>query len=167
MKRLTRIMKTISWVLVMALLNLCWVSSTAWAKMIETDAVLHPEAQMDRERLRDVMDRKELQEQFEQYGISNAEIQTRIDSLTDEEVATLLDKIDQIPEGGYAETAIFTFFVVVAGIALVIIIAGGIIFGIVLLRSAFKSSPKNTGGETKSETAGDNQPLKTGPGELD
>ena len=163
MKRLTRIMKTISWVLVMALLNLCWVSSTTWAKMIETDAVLHPEAQTDRERLRDILDRKELQEQFEQYDISKAEIRTRLDSLTDAEVATLLDKIDQIPEGGYVDTGIFALFLVLAGIALVIVIAGGVIFGIVLFRSAFKSSPKNTGGETKSETAGDNQPLKTGP----
>ncbi len=167
MKQLTRIMKPVSWVLVMIMLHLCWVSSIAWAKMIETDAVIHSEAQTDRERLQDLLDRKGLQEQFEQYGISKAEVLARVDSLTDEEVAALVTEIDQVPEGGYAaELALITLLGIGTVVVLVVLFVGGVILTVKLFQSAFRDSPKNTSGETKSKSTSENQPLKTGPGEL-
>ena len=46
------------------------------------------------------MDRQEVIDEFEKYGISKVEATARINSLTDEEIAALVKDIDSVPAGG-------------------------------------------------------------------
>ena len=67
--------KPVSVLLVTALLHLCWVSSFAWAEMVATDAVVQSqtESQNPRQRLLDLLNREEVQQELEKHGVSQVE----------------------------------------------------------------------------------------------
>lgn len=101
-KLIRRIGKPVSCLLTMAMV---WLSlpllPAADAAMIGTEAVLSQvQDQQGRERLRGFLDREEVQTEMVARGIDPQEAQTRVDSLTDAEVAYLVDKLDQLPAGG-------------------------------------------------------------------
>jgi hypothetical protein len=70
---------------------------SALAELIGTDAVLQAS---DRDHLREVVERPEVQKKLESLGISPQDAQDRVDSLSDEEVRTLAARIDALPAGG-------------------------------------------------------------------
>jgi hypothetical protein len=83
--------------------NLASIMQAADAVMIGTEVVLSEvQNQQGRERLRGFLDREEVQTEMVARGIDPREAQTRVDSLTDAEVAYLVDKLDQLPAGGNA-----------------------------------------------------------------
>jgi len=103
MKRyLAFLKKTISRILILAMLHLCWLTSYGWAEMMNTESSLQSQTdtQTDRQRILDLLNRQEVADELEKYGISKVEAVARINSLTDEEVATLAAQIDQLPAGG-------------------------------------------------------------------
>lgn len=56
--------------------------------------------QGDRARILAAFERPEIQAQFEKLGVSKADAQARVAALTDDEAASLANKIDQLPAGG-------------------------------------------------------------------
>ena len=94
--------KIISILLTTAMLNLCWMTSFGWAEIAVTDSVVAVSMQIsaDREKIRALLNRKDVQHQLEQYGITQEEVVNRINSLTDAEVAALVAQVDQLPAGG-------------------------------------------------------------------
>ncbi len=122
MKTKIRLKQPISVLLIAAFLNLCWVSSQAWAHMIATETAVGRgiENLSQREELRALINRKDVQPQLEQYGLSREEALARLNSLTDAEVSQLAAEIDQLPEGqgagglAVAILLIFFFAVIVA-----------------------------------------------------
>ena len=54
----------------------------------------------DRERLAVLLARSDLRAQLEAKGVRPADVQARIDALSDEEVAQLAGRIDALPAGG-------------------------------------------------------------------
>jgi hypothetical protein len=88
----------------------------AQAAMIGTDQVIkQQQAQVDRERLAQLLERQELREQFVAMGVDPQEVQARVDALSDEEVATLNQQMDQLPAGsGVLGTVVFVFLVLLA-----------------------------------------------------
>ena len=49
----------------------------------------------------DLMNRREVVDEFEKYGISKMEATARINSLTDEEVTQIAGKLDGLPAAGF------------------------------------------------------------------
>lgn len=103
-KLIRRIGKPVSCLLTMAMV---WLGlpllPAADAAMIGTEVVLSEvQDQQGRERLRGFLDREEVQTEMVARGIDPLEAQARVGSLTDAEVAYLVDKLDQLPAGGNA-----------------------------------------------------------------
>ena len=111
---LSRFSKILSQILILAMIHLCWLTSYGWAEMLPTESSLLSQEQIntDRQRLLDLLDRQEVVDELEKYGISKVEAVARINSLTDEEVTQISGKLDELPAGGYGEIIIL---VIVAG----------------------------------------------------
>ena len=97
-------MKTISQILILAMIHLCWLTSYGWAEMIPTESSIEQPStsNTDRQRILDLLDRQEVIDELEKYGISKVEATARINSLTDEEVTEIAGKLDELPEGGFS-----------------------------------------------------------------
>jgi len=98
-----KLKQSVAGFMILAMLHLCWVTSFAWAERVATDAVVVPaqtEIQNPRQRLMALINREDVQEQLEHYGISRVEAAARVNSLTDEEVTLIAGKLDELPPGG-------------------------------------------------------------------
>ena len=91
--------KIISQILIFAMLHLCWLTSYGYAEMIPTESA--NQVQDDRQRILDLLDRQEVVDELEKYGISKVEAVVRINSLTDEEVIVIAGKLDELKAGGF------------------------------------------------------------------
>ncbi|WP_372521636.1 PA2779 family protein [Sulfuricaulis sp.] len=101
MELLRRLTKPVSHLVVLSLLALNLYLPAAHAGMIGTEAVVNAaQAQQYRERLLTTLNRDDVQAQLLARGVEPAQVQARVDSLTDEEVQTLATNMDQLPAGG-------------------------------------------------------------------
>jgi hypothetical protein len=100
--RLSPYFKTISQILILAMLNLCWLTSYGWAEMLPTDSTAQSQAQDNRQRVLDLISHQEVVDEFEKYGISKVKATARINSLTDEEVSEIAGRLGELPEGGFS-----------------------------------------------------------------
>jgi len=143
MKRIILIgKKALSCLLIVSFCNLLWFSSFARAEMIGTETVSGEETTnlTDRGKAHAFFNREEVQLKLGTYGISREEVLARVDSLTHEEVATLVRKIDQMPEGGYYnDDDLFIGFLVFLGIVIVLIVV--VVVGIIAI---FKTRKNKT-----------------------
>jgi len=114
-------MKTISRILIFAMFHLCWLTSYGWAEIAGTDSVIAVSMQIsaDREKIRALLNREDVQHQLETYGISHEEALARVNSLTDEEVSKVKEEIESIPAGEGGGTVaggillIFAFYFII------------------------------------------------------
>lgn len=118
--RSSRHFKAIIRILIFAILHLCWLTSYGWAEIAATDSVVAVSMQIsaDREKIRALLNREDVQHQLETYGISHEEALARVNSLTDAEISTLVKEIGDVPAGGYG--GIIEGFLILAGLALYI-----------------------------------------------
>ncbi len=95
--------KIISRILIFAMLHLCWLNSYGYAEMVPMESSFEQPSQdeTDRQRILDLMNRREVVDEFEKYGISKMEATARINSLTDEEVTQIAGKLDGLPAAGF------------------------------------------------------------------
>ncbi|HLE93424.1 MAG TPA: PA2779 family protein [Sulfuricaulis sp.] len=101
MEKLRRLTKPVSHLVVLGLLALSIHFPSAHAGMIGTEVVVNAaQVQQDRERLKHVLNRDSVKSQLVARGVDPAQVQARLDSLTDKEVQTLAAKMDQLPAGG-------------------------------------------------------------------
>jgi low affinity Fe/Cu permease len=87
----------------LVIVALC-VFSVSWAPahaaMVTTEQVLKQNKQnLDRERLSILLDRSEVRKQLEAWGVKSEEATKTIESLTDREIAEIVNRIDQMPAG--------------------------------------------------------------------
>ena len=112
MDKLRRLTKPVSHLVVLGLLALSLHLPAANAAMVGTDAVVNAaQAQQNRERVLSTLNRADVQQQLVARGVDPAQVQARLDSLTDEEVQTLAAKMDQLPAGGDALGLLVFIFV--------------------------------------------------------
>lgn len=81
--------------------------SPAQAKLIPTARVLEggsPDS--ERARLKAFLEREEVQNQLEAWGLDKKMAKTRVDSLTNEEVTRMVQRLDQLPAGGNGVVAV-------------------------------------------------------------
>ena len=113
MKLLRRLTKPVSHLVVLGLLALSLHLPAAHAGMIGTEAVVNAaQTQQNRDRLHSALSRDDVQAQLLARGVDPAQVQARVDSLTDEEMQTLATNMDQLPAGGGVVGALVLIFLV-------------------------------------------------------
>ena len=101
MNNFLRCTKPVSYLLVFSLLSIGIHLPAAHASLIGTEAVINvAQAQQDRQRLHDILNRDDVKSQLMARGVDPAQVRARVDSLTDQEVQSLAAKIDKMPAGG-------------------------------------------------------------------
>jgi len=111
--RSSRHFKAIIRILIFAILHLCWLTSYGWAEIAATDSVVAVSMQnsADREKIRALLNREDVQHQLETYGISHEEALARVNSLTDAEISALVKEIGDVPAGGQLEGIVYGFLI--------------------------------------------------------
>lgn len=106
---------TISSLLLMFISVSCFLPA-AQAAMIGTGQIMdHSQAQQERAHVKALLNRADLAAQLQSAGVDPAQLQARVDSLSDDEVAQLAGQLDQLPAGsGLLGTAVFIFLVLLA-----------------------------------------------------
>jgi hypothetical protein len=113
MKLFRRLTKPVSHLVVLGLLALSLHLPAAHAGMVGTEAVVNAaQVQQDRERLHSALNRDDVKDQLLARGVDPAQVQARLDSLTDEEMQTLATNMDQLPAGGSVVGALVLIFLV-------------------------------------------------------
>ncbi len=96
-----RIAKPVSGAVIAGLLALGIHFPAAEAALIGTEAVVHAaQAQHERARIQGLLDRVDVREKLVTLGVDPAQVQARVDALTDEEASQLAKHMDELPAGG-------------------------------------------------------------------
>jgi hypothetical protein len=113
MEKLRRLTKPVAHLVVLGMLALSLHLPAANAALVGTEAVVSAaQAQQDRERVLNTLNRDDVKAQLVARGVDPAQVQTRLESLTDEEVQTLDARMDQLPAGGDALGLLVFLFIV-------------------------------------------------------
>jgi len=103
MSTLVTIRKPLAILLVLTFIGLTVGGTRVHAALVGTSQILkHNHQEVNRDRLRAFLDRAEVRAQLEALGVDQDIAKARIDSLTNEEVAQIVDRLDQLPAGGDA-----------------------------------------------------------------
>lgn len=86
------------------------LASTAPDTLIETTEVLA--ATSVRDRVHALLARDEVRAALSERGVAAAQLQARVDALTDDEARDLAKRLDQAPAGGDVLGILFTVFIV-------------------------------------------------------
>ena len=112
-----RVAKPVSILLTICMLLLSLPHKSAFAGMIGTETVLDAtRSQEARDYLNRILAREDVRVSLVAQGIDPLEAKARVDSLSDAEVVSLTDQIEQLPAGGSAlgiilGTALIVFLV--------------------------------------------------------
>jgi len=88
-------------IVALGVFSISW--APAHAAMVTTAEILKQTQQNhERDRVRMFFDRSEVRRQLEAWGVNSEEAKAWVDSLTDEEIAELSARIDQMPAGAGA-----------------------------------------------------------------
>lgn len=82
--------------------TMLWVPTIAQAEMLSTQKTLQSLTHNaeKREWLTSMVLRKEVQTQLQGYGVSKAESMNRVNSMTDDEVASVIDQVEEYVAAG-------------------------------------------------------------------
>ncbi|MDF1690646.1 MAG: PA2779 family protein [Cycloclasticus sp.] len=103
--------RTFSLILAIALIGIS--IGNAQASIITNDQIIHKTVQAnDRVALMQTINRVDVQAQLSSMGVSSADIEARIDQMTNEEIAQLNQHIAELPAGAGILGAALTVFIV-------------------------------------------------------
>ncbi len=108
------ITKPVSYAVAASMLVMSLHLPVANAAMVSTEAVVHSaQAQQERGRLHGALNREDVKAKLASLGVDQAQVQARVDALTDDEAQALAQRLDQMPAGGEAivGTLVFIFLV--------------------------------------------------------
>ena len=124
MRRHRGMKKAVACLVIMAFSFLSLVVAPAQAAMVGTADILKAQSSdLARQKVKLFMERQDVVQQIQAWGVNPAEAQARVDTMTDPEISLLASKIDQLPAGGDA----LGFIVAVAIIVFVVLIITDII----------------------------------------
>jgi len=112
----TILTQTISKLLLLIIVSMSAFAPMSQAALIGTPQLMNDsQAQQDRAYLITLLQRDELATQLTQAGVDMSQLQSRIATLTHEEVNTLTEQLDELPAGsGILGTALIVFLVLLA-----------------------------------------------------
>lgn len=117
--------KSLSSVLIAAMLALCLPVRTAQASIVGTDSVVRQYTNSaDRERIRDFLKREDVQAQLVKQGVDPREALARVDTMTDSEIKQVADRMNVLPAGGDVAGAVLGTALVVFIVLLITDILG-------------------------------------------
>lgn len=156
MRAILRHAKSLTYLLIVALLSLSLPQQPARAAMVATESVIASAteaqaAQSERDRVRAFLQREEVRAQIQAYGLSPEETIARLDSLTDREIAMIAGKLNELPAGGYVSGDALGAFLVLAVLGLVVVVMA--------IVWVVKKGVEAVAGSTDAESA-DGQPSK-------
>lgn len=95
-------------------LMLCFMLpiQTAQAGMVSTEQVAAQSSSEQRARIVSFLEREEIRNSLTSHGVNPAEATARVTALTDAEVASLNQKLDELPAGGEILGILLTIFIV-------------------------------------------------------
>ena len=96
MHKISRYRKFIVLTLSVLIFSLVFSLSPARAELITTQYVIQTDT--DRARILALLGRAEVTAQLQAYGISHKEAVSRVEGLTDSEIALIADKMDNLPD---------------------------------------------------------------------
>lgn len=100
-------------VLMISMFSLSLWTPEVHAGMVSSEQIVASQsAQAGRDRIRAVFDRQDVREQLQARGVDADAARARVDALTDEEVATVNGKLDNLPAGGDIVGALVFVFLV-------------------------------------------------------
>ena len=102
---------------------LLWIfAPLARADMISTDQVpAQGQVQTEREKVQAFVERATVQEKLKALGVQDTFLKSRVDSLTNEEIHLLAQKIDALPAGGELTTFEIVLIVLLVAILVAVI----------------------------------------------
>jgi len=93
--------KPVNHLVTIGLFTVSLFMSSAHAQMIDTQTLVNnAQTEQDRRHIQDALNRDDVTTKLHDLGVDPAEIQARVDSLTDAEAQTLAKNIDALPAGG-------------------------------------------------------------------
>jgi len=108
-----RMTKPVSYAVAAGMLALSLHLPVANAAMVGTEAVVHAaQAQQQRSRIHEALNREEVKAKLVSLGVDPAQVQTRVDALTDDEAQRLAKQMDEMPAGGDIVGALVLIFVI-------------------------------------------------------
>jgi len=91
----------------------------AYAGLVETEKFMAEQyGEVDRESLRNILDRDEARTLLEKHGITHKQAQERINAMTDREVRVFAQKFEELPAAGGVGVAAVVLILVLLFIAL-------------------------------------------------
>ena len=120
MKLLRQKAKPVSVLMTILMLLLAVPYQSAFAAMIDTEAVIDTaRGQEARDYLNQIMVREDVQAVLTSHGINPLEAKARLDTLSDAEIVRLYDQIEQLPAGG---SSLGTAFIAIGVIFIILFI---------------------------------------------
>lgn len=104
-----------------------------------------------RDRVAAMLDRADVRAQLEAHGVSASDARARVQAMTDEEVAHVVDRIDSLPAGGNPIAAVIT--VAAGAMYAVLTVVAIVIAGVVTV--AARHSSKNYPPQPSNDWPGD------------
>ena len=117
MRCLIAMQKPVALILILALLTVVSGLGPAYASMVGTSEVLEKESRaLDKERVLSALQREQVQQKLQSWGVDPDVAQARIKALTDRELARIARDMDRQPAGGdglgtLVGAAVFIFLV--------------------------------------------------------
>jgi hypothetical protein len=98
---------------IVSLLSVSLGLPSAQAGLIGNEQIIVSQSmQHDRDRVRQLFERADVREQLLARGVDANVVKSRLDALTDSEVASIAGKLDSLPAGGdFIDTLVFIFLV--------------------------------------------------------
>jgi hypothetical protein len=97
----------ISKIVLSTVLSATLFTQASWAQMASTEAVFEqPVAASSKQKVMEFAEREDVKTTLAEMGVEPQVLKERIASLTDEEAATMANRIDSMPAGGDAVGAI-------------------------------------------------------------
>jgi cobalamin biosynthesis protein CobD/CbiB len=116
-----RFTRYVCYFVVVTMLLMCLRVQTVRAAIIKTETVLTQSTVNDvRENLNQFLKREDVQAIMTAQGISPVEAIARVDSLSDDEIMQIADKLDQLPAGGTSTIGVIVIASVIVFIVLLI-----------------------------------------------
>lgn len=93
--------KPVSYIVTVGMLALSLHLPAANATMVGTEAVVHAtQTQQQRARIHETLNREDVKAKLASLGVEPAQVQARVDALTDDEASRLAKSLDEMPAGG-------------------------------------------------------------------
>ena len=105
-------MRITSRLLIVATMMLGMPLPQANAGLVTTSEFTAARSQTDRDRIDAFMQREDVLQQMQAMGVDAREARARLASLSDEEVARIAGKLEQIPAGGDVIGVLFAVFII-------------------------------------------------------